>query len=97
VYLQYATYTQIEQATHDAAESLIRYLKDPSAMVLAVSLGVPHHQPPVITGLSKSLVEEYLVPLKEYDTPQHQGMLERIRQPLVNSHPSSPDEKGEPK
>jgi transcriptional regulator with XRE-family HTH domain len=96
MYLQYATYTQIEQATHDTAASLIRYLKDFSALVQAIALGVPAHQLPIITGLSKSLVEEYLALYKEYDTPQHQGMLERIRHPLLITHPFGPDEKGGP-
>ena len=96
MYLQYATYTQIEQATHDTAASLIRYLKDFSALVQAIALGVPAHQLPVITGLSASLVKEYLALYQEYDTPQHQGMLERIRHPLVLSDLPTSDEKGGP-
>lgn len=83
MYLQYATYTQIERATHDTAASLIRYLKDFSALVQALALGVPDHQLPVITGLSPSLVEEYLALYRSYDTPEHQAMLERIRHPLL--------------
>jgi hypothetical protein len=94
MYLQYATYSQIQQATQDVAASLIRYLKDFSAIVQAVSLGVPNYQLPVITGLSKPLVDEYLLLLKEYDTPEHQGMLERIRHPLDNLETPSSDQKG---
>lgn len=93
MYLQYATYSQIQQATQDVAASLIRYLRDFSAVVQAVSLGVPEHQLPVITGLSKPLVEEYLQLLKEYDTPQHQGMLERIRHPLDSQELPTVEEK----
>jgi hypothetical protein len=96
MYLQYATYSEIEQATHDTAASLIRYLKDFSALVQAIALGVPAHQLPVITGLSESLVKEYLALYKEYDMPQHQGMLERIRHPLVLSDLTVSDEKGGP-
>ena len=95
MYLQYATYTQIQQATQDVPASLIRYLKDFSAVVQAVSLQVPDYQLPVITGLSKSLVDEYLALLKEYDTPEHQGMLKRIRCPLEGEKdPDSPEKGG---
>ncbi len=94
MYLQYATYSQIQNATKDVAASLIRYLKDFSAVVQAVSLGVPSHQLPVITGLSKPLVEEYLLLLKEYDIPEHQGMLERIRHPLEGQEIPAPEQKG---
>lgn len=93
MYLQYATYTQIQQATQDVPASLIRYLKDFSAVVQAVSLGVPTHQLPLITGLSKSLIAEYLALLQEYDLPEHQGMLERIRHPL-DSQAADPAKKG---
>ena len=94
MYLQYATYSQIQQATQDVAASLIRYLKDFSAIVQAVSLGVPNYQLPVITGLSQPLVDEYLLLLKEYDTPEHQGMLERIRHPLESLETSCAEQKG---
>jgi len=94
MFLQYATYTQIQQATQDVPASLIRYLKDFAAVVQAVSLNVPVHQLPVITGLSRSLVDEYLALLKEYDIPEHQGMLERIRRPLVSLEEAGSPEKG---
>jgi DeoR/GlpR family transcriptional regulator of sugar metabolism len=94
MYLQYATYSQIEQATQDVAASLIRYLRDFSAVVQAAAMGIPTHQLPVVTGLSKSLVAEYLALLKEYDTPEHQGMLERIRHPLPDREPHDLAEKG---
>ncbi len=94
MYLQYATYTQIQQATQDVAASLIRYLKDFSAVVQALALGVPEDQLPVITGLSHSLVAEYLVLLKAYDIPEHQGMLERIRHPLESLADLPSAEKG---
>jgi DNA-binding Lrp family transcriptional regulator len=97
MYLQYATYSQIQQATQDVPASLIRYLKDFSAIVQAVGLSIPDHQLPVITGLSKPLVEEYLLLLKEYDTPEHQGMLERIRSPLDNQQIVVPEEKRGPR
>lgn len=93
MYLQYATYSEIEQATQDVAASLIRYLKDFSAVAQAVAMGIPLHQLPVVTGMSKSLVEEYLVLLKEYDTPEHQGVLERIRHPLSDREPDDLAEK----
>jgi hypothetical protein len=38
-------------------------------------------------------VDEYLILLKEYDTPEHQGMLERIRSPLDIQQEADPDEK----
>lgn len=94
MYLQYATYSQIEQATQDVAASLIRYLKDFSAVVQAVTMGIPAHQLPVVTGQSKSLVAEYLALLKEYDTPEYQGMLERIRHPLAGREADDLAEKG---
>lgn len=94
MYLQYATYSQIQQATQDVAASLVRYLKDFSAVVQAVALSIPSHQLPVITGLSKSLVDEYLALLRDFDTPEHQGMLERIRHPLNDRQALDPAEKG---
>jgi hypothetical protein len=85
MFLQYATYTQMEQKTGDTAASLIRYLKDFSAVVQAQQLGVPEHHLPVICGLSARLVGEYLALYQQYNTPEHQGMLERIRHPLAPS------------
>jgi hypothetical protein len=96
MYLQYATYSQIQQATQDVAASLIRYLKDFSAVVQAIALGAASHQLPVITGLSKPLIDEYLQLLKEYDTPEHQGMLERVRHPLASPETSVAEQKGGP-
>jgi len=96
MYLQYATYSQIQQVTQDVAESLIRYLRDFSAVVQAVSLGIPNHQLPVITGLSKPLVEEYLLLLKEYDSPEYQGMLERIRNPIEGQRLTCEEKRGRP-
>lgn len=83
MFLQYATYSQIEQKTGDTAASLIRYLKDFSAVVQAMDLGVPQHQIPVVSGLSERLVDEYLALYQQYNTPEHQGLLERIRHPLA--------------
>lgn len=83
LFLQYATYSQIEQKTGDTAASLIRYLKDFSAVVQAIDLGIPQPHIPVISGLSERLVDEYLALYQQYNTPEHQGMLERIRHPLA--------------
>lgn len=83
MYLQYATYSQIERKTGDTAASLMRYLKDFTAVVQALSVGVPQHQIPALTGLSPRLVGEYLDLYHQYDTPEHQGMLDRIRHPLT--------------
>ena len=97
LFLQYATYTQIEQKTGDTAASLIRYLKDFSAVVQAIDLGVPEHQIPVISGLSERLVGEYLVLYQQYNTPEHQGMLERIRHPLAPGNDPQAAQKGGPR
>jgi len=94
MFLQYATYSQIEQKTGDTAASLIRYLKDFSAVVQAISLEVPRHQLPVLCGLSERLVNEYLALYQQYNTPAHQGMLERIRNPLASGDPPQAAEKG---
>lgn len=94
MFLQYATYSQIEQKTGDSAASLIRYLKDFSAVVQAIDLGVPEHQIPVISGLSERLVDEYLALYQQYNTPEHQGMLERIRHPLAPDHDPLVAQKG---
>jgi transcriptional regulator with XRE-family HTH domain len=83
MYLQYATYSQIERKTGDTAASLMRYLKDFSAVVQAIELGVPQSQLPVITGLSAPLVGECLSLYHQYQTPEYQGVLERIRHPLA--------------
>jgi transcriptional regulator with XRE-family HTH domain len=97
MYLQYATYSQIERKTGDTAASLIRYLKDFSAVVQALALGVPEAQIAVLTGLSPRLVGEYLELYRQYDPAEHQGVLERIRHPLVGgAAASAAGEKGGP-
>jgi hypothetical protein len=94
LYLQYATYSELERKTGDTAASLSRYLKDFSAVVQAVALGVPAAQIPVLTGLSARLVGEYLALYEQYDTAEHQGVLERIRQPYCSTAASPDGEKG---
>jgi hypothetical protein len=94
MFLEYATYSTIAQKTGDTPASLQRYLKDFVAVVNALELGVPLHQLPVVTGLSAHLVAEYLALYQEYNTPEHQGMLERIRHPLPPDRESSAAEKG---
>jgi transcriptional regulator with XRE-family HTH domain len=97
MYLQYATYSQIECKTGDTAASLIRYLKDFSAVVQAIDLGIPPSQIPVVTGLSEPLVGEYAALYQHYNTPDHQGMLDRIRHPLAPSAEVAWAEKGGPR
>ena len=97
MFLQYATYSQIEHKTGDTAASLLRYLKDFSAVVQAQALGVPAQQIPVVCGFSPRLVTEYLALYQQYNTPEHQGMLERIRQPLTPGESPSAAQKGGPR
>ncbi len=85
MFLEYATYTAMERKTGDTAASLMRYLKDFAAVVEAMDLGIPEHQLPVVTGLSAGLVKEYVTLYQTHNTPEHQGILERIRHPLVRS------------
>jgi hypothetical protein len=94
MFLQYATYTQIEQKTGDAAASLIRYLKDFSAVVQALGLGIPHSQIGPVTGLSAPLVGEYVALYQQYNTAENQGVLERIRHPLNLAQSEQKAEKG---
>jgi hypothetical protein len=94
MYLQYATYSQIERKTGDTAASLIRYLKDFSAVVQAIDLGIPQSQISVITGLSEPLVGEYIALFRQYDIPDHQGVLDRIRRPLSPNAEAAWAEKG---
>lgn len=82
LYLEYATYTEIHRRTGDTSRSIERYLQDFVAVIQALKWGVPAHDIPVITGLSPSLVKEYLELYQKYDTLEHQGMLERILNPL---------------
>jgi hypothetical protein len=83
MYLQYATYGEMERRTSDSAASLIRYLKDFGKVVQALSMAVPQHQIAPLTGLSARLVAEYVALYRQYDRPGHQGVLERIRHPLA--------------
>lgn len=83
MYLQYATYGEMERRTSDSAASLIRYLKDFGKVVQALSMAVPQHQIAPLTGLSARLVAEYVALYRQYDRPEHQGVLERIRHPLA--------------
>jgi len=94
MFLEYATYTAIEQKTGDTAACLMRYLKDFAAVVQAVDLGIPEQQLPVVTGLSAGLVKEYLDLYHTYNTAAHQGILERIRHPLVKSPEAGDGRKG---
>jgi DNA-binding Lrp family transcriptional regulator len=95
LYLQYAVYSEMERQTGDTAASLMRYLKDFTAVVQALALGVPEQQIPALTGLSARLVQEYVALYQEYNTPEHQGMLERLRHPLAPAAaPSAGEEKG---
>jgi hypothetical protein len=73
---------------------LIRYIKDFSSVVQALGLAVPEHQIPALTGLSAPLVGEYVALYREYDTPPHQGILERIRHPLSPDTGPVPEQKG---
>jgi hypothetical protein len=83
LFLEYATYSAMERKTGDTASCLMRYLKDFAAVVQALTLGVPAHQLPAVTGLSARLVEEYLTLYRTYDPPEHQDILERLRHPLA--------------
>ncbi len=94
MFLEYATYTAMEQKTGDTAACLMRYVKDFSAVVQAVDLGVPEQQLPVITGLSAGLIQEYLELYRTHNTPEHQGILERIRHPLTKGQDPRDEEKG---
>ena len=94
LFLQYATYSEIERKTQDTASSLIRYLKDFSAVVQALTLAMPEHQIPALTGLSAPLVGEYLALYRKYDTPPHQGILERIRHPVAPDADPVSEQKG---
>jgi hypothetical protein len=94
MFLEYATYTAMEQKTGDTAACLMRYLKDFAAVVKAADLGIPEHELPVVTGLSAGLVKEYLALCQTYNTPQHQGILERIRHPLVTGPEAGDGGKG---
>lgn len=94
LFLQYATYTEIERKTQDTASSLIRYLKDFSAVVQALTLTLPEHQIPALTGLSAPLVGEYVALYRQYDTPPHQGILERIRHPVAPDADPVSEQKG---
>jgi hypothetical protein len=85
LYLQYATYSEIEQKTGDTSASLLRYIRDFSAVVQALALAVPEAQIPVLTGLSAPLVHEYVELYQAYDTPVHQGILDRLRHPLTRT------------
>lgn len=91
MFLQYATYSQIEQKTGDMAASLIRCLKDFSAVVRAQELGVPEHQIPALCGFSERPVGEYL------------ALYRRVRLLGCHSHrrihhpgPDEPDPPGQP-
>jgi hypothetical protein len=94
LFLQYATYSEIERKTQDCAASLIRYLRDFSAVVQALTLAMPEHQIPALTGLSAPLVSEYIALYHEYDTPPHQGILERIRHPVAPDTEPVSEQKG---
>jgi hypothetical protein len=94
MFLEYATYSAIAQKTGDTPASLQRYLKDFVAVVNALELGIPEHQLPVVTGLSAGLVAEYVALYKQYNLPEHQGMLERICHPLSPEGGGSLTEKG---
>jgi len=96
MFLEYATYTAIEQKTGDTATCLMRYLKDFTAVVKAVDLGIPPHELPVVTELSTGLLKEDLTLYQAYNTPQHQGVLERIRHLLANRPDAGDGPKGGP-
>jgi DNA-binding Lrp family transcriptional regulator len=83
MYLEYASYTEMERKTDDTSSSLMRYVKDFAAVVNAVDAGLSPDQVRVVTGMSKKLVSEYIDLYHRYDTEEHQDILDRIRHPLV--------------
>lgn len=91
LFLQYATYSDIARQTNDSVGCLKRYLQDFSAVVQALTLGIPEHHIPAVTGQSPRLVEEYVALYREYNTPEHQAILTRLSQPLT---PQTHAEKG---
>lgn len=82
MYLEYASYTEMERETGDTSSSLMRYIKDFAAVVNAVEVGLSPDQVRVVTGMSKKLVSEYIDLYRRYDTEEHQDILDRIRHPL---------------
>lgn len=82
MYLEYASYTEMERETGDTSSSLMRYIKDFAAVVNAVDVGLSPDQVRVVTGMSKKLVSEYIDLYRRYDTEEHQDILNRIRHPL---------------
>jgi len=94
MFLEYATYTAIAHKTGDTPACLMRYVKDFTAVVQALELGIPEHQLAVVTGQSAGLVKEYLALYQTYNTPEHQGILERLRHPLGTDAAAEDVEKG---
>lgn len=83
MFLRYASYTEIGRKTGDAPSSLMRYIKDFSAVVNAVDLGLSPEQVQVVTGMSDKLVAEYIALYQRYDTTEYAGVLDRVRHPLA--------------
>jgi DNA-binding Lrp family transcriptional regulator len=82
MYLEYATYTEIERETGDTPSSSMRYIKGFAAVVNAVDAGLSPDRVRVVTGMSKKLVSEYIDLYRRYDTEEHRDILDRIRHPL---------------
>lgn len=94
MFLKYASYTEMGRKTGDTPASLMRYIKDFAAVVNAVDLGLSPTQVQVVTGMSERLVAEYIALYRRYDTPEHQGVLDRIRHPLERAQEVEASRKG---
>ena len=94
MFLKYASYTEMGRKTGDTPTSLMRYIKDFAAVANAVNLGLSPAQTQVVTGMSEKLVTEYIDLYRRYDTPEYQGVLDRIRHPLENPLATEELEKG---
>jgi hypothetical protein len=96
MFLRYASYTEIGRKTGDRPSSLMRYIKDFSAVVNAVDLGLSAGQVQVVTGMSDRLVAEYIALYRRYDTTEYASVLDRVRHPLVRTVVTENPPKGGP-
>jgi hypothetical protein len=94
MFLKYASYTEMARRTGDTPTNLMRYIKDFAAVVNAVELGLSPAQIGTVTGMSDKLVSDYIALYRRYDTPEHQGILDRIREPLASPFPVQEPGKG---
>lgn len=94
MFLEYASYTEMERKTGDTASSLMRYIKDFAAVVNAVDMGLSPARVRVVTGMSEKLVREYIDLYRRYDTEEHRDILDRIRHPLKRTFTAEEAKKG---